>query len=578
MVSIADYRGMREGYSCGYCGHPEGKYATGMWAHVMSAEDYQDLIDRGWRRSGKYVYKPTMHQTCCPQYTIRCHALDFLPNKTHKKVLKKMSKFLAKGDITKGLTDESTMDMNTLPDLLPVQDHLCPDLRDPNISTKEGLQEPSEAIASNQATKTFFGSESKVQKKRTPHPGVGVDPARPLCRKAKDIRRERKRQKLLHGQPEGLKVEPRSSTPSATATASNRMSACTSQTVQRYPNSTDCAPLPSTKQPIASVSTAPTQHPQAVNRQSKLLEEFISDQGGPDASHHLEVKLVRSSPRSTEFEASFFDSIALYRRYQQAVHKDPLSKLSQQQVRLVPSSFENAAFETSFEQSAALFAKYQMAIHKDTASECSHDQFTRFLCDSPLEEEHRADGPSEGYGSFHEQFWLDGKLLAVGVLDILPRCLSSVYFYYDPDYSNLSLGVYSALREIALTKRMHHEATDIRHYYIGYYIHSCPKMRYKAQYRPADLLCPESYHWVQVEHCLPLLDKAKYSRFNTDLSAGDDDCPVSLDHVMVLYNRCAMPYNVYQQRWAHSKDEAEVREYASFVGQRCAERMLLYRG
>uniref|UniRef100_UPI00358DE29B arginyl-tRNA--protein transferase 1 isoform X9 n=1 Tax=Myxine glutinosa TaxID=7769 RepID=UPI00358DE29B len=535
MVSIADYRGMREGYSCGYCGHPEGKYATGMWAHVMSAEDYQDLIDRGWRRSGKYVYKPTMHQTCCPQYTIRCHALDFLPNKTHKKVLKKMSKFLAKGDITKGLTDESTMDMNTLPDLLPVQDHLCPDLRDPNISTKEGLQEPSEAIASNQATKTFFGSESKVQKKRTPHPGVGVDPARPLCRKAKDIRRERKRQKLLHGQPEGLKVEPRSSTPSATATASNRMSACTSQTVQRYPNSTDCAPLPSTKQPIASVSTAPTQHPQAVNRQSKLLEEFISDQGGPDASHHLEVKLVRSSPRSTEFEASFFDSIALYRRYQQAVHKDPLSKLSQQ-------------------------------------------QFTRFLCDSPLEEEHRADGPSEGYGSFHEQFWLDGKLLAVGVLDILPRCLSSVYFYYDPDYSNLSLGVYSALREIALTKRMHHEATDIRHYYIGYYIHSCPKMRYKAQYRPADLLCPESYHWVQVEHCLPLLDKAKYSRFNTDLSAGDDDCPVSLDHVMVLYNRCAMPYNVYQQRWAHSKDEAEVREYASFVGQRCAERMLLYRG
>uniref|UniRef100_UPI00358E0E4F arginyl-tRNA--protein transferase 1 isoform X8 n=1 Tax=Myxine glutinosa TaxID=7769 RepID=UPI00358E0E4F len=499
--SVLEYFSESGGSKCGYCNRSSSSLSHGMWAHVMSAEDYQDLIDRGWRRSGKYVYKPTMHQTCCPQYTIRCHALDFLPNKTHKKVLKKMSKFLAKGDITKGLTDESTMDMNTLPDLLPVQDHLCPDLRDPNISTKEGLQEPSEAIASNQATKTFFGSESKVQKKRTPHPGVGVDPARPLCRKAKDIRRERKRQKLLHGQPEGLKVEPRSSTPSATATASN----------------------------------PPTQHPQAVNRQSKLLEEFISDQGGPDASHHLEV-------------------------------------------RLVPSSFENAAFETSFEQSAALFAKYQMAIHKDTASECSHDQFTRFLCDSPLEEEHRADGPSEGYGSFHEQFWLDGKLLAVGVLDILPRCLSSVYFYYDPDYSNLSLGVYSALREIALTKRMHHEATDIRHYYIGYYIHSCPKMRYKAQYRPADLLCPESYHWVQVEHCLPLLDKAKYSRFNTDLSAGDDDCPVSLDHVMVLYNRCAMPYNVYQQRWAHSKDEAEVREYASFVGQRCAERMLLYRG
>ena len=37
-------------------------------------------------------------------------------------------------------------------------------------------------------------------------------------------------------------------------------------------------------------------------------------------------------------------------------------------------------------------------------------------------------------------------MIAVGVMDILPYCVSSVYFYYDPDYSFLSPGVYSALR------------------------------------------------------------------------------------------------------------------------------------
>ncbi len=26
-----------------------------------------------------------------------------------------------------------------------------------------------------------------------------------------------------------------------------------------------------------------------------------------------------------------------------------------------------------------------------------------------------------GYGSFHQQYWLDGRLVAVGVVDILPR-------------------------------------------------------------------------------------------------------------------------------------------------------------
>jgi hypothetical protein len=58
---------------CGYCGGSDGggegksaakaeKQATrrtfGMDAPVLLPADYQALIDRGWRRSGKYLYKP----------------------------------------------------------------------------------------------------------------------------------------------------------------------------------------------------------------------------------------------------------------------------------------------------------------------------------------------------------------------------------------------------------------------------------------------------------------------------------------------------------------------------------------
>lgn len=59
---------------------------------------------------------------------------------------------------------------------------------------------------------------------------------------------------------------------------------------------------------------------------------------------------------------------------------------------------------------------------------------------------HAEDGPAHGYGSFHQQYWLDGRLIAVGVLDILPKCVSSVYFFYDPDFSHLTLGTYGSLR------------------------------------------------------------------------------------------------------------------------------------
>ena len=102
--------------------------------------------------------------------------------------------------------------------------------------------------------------------------------------------------------------------------------------------------------------------------------------------------------------------------------------------------------------------------------------------------------------------------MAVGVIDILPACVSSVYFYYDPEFSFLSLGVYSALSEINLANKLRESSSELKYYYLGFYIHSCPKMRYKAQYRPSELLDPVSYKWVPLEECTPLLDATKYSR------------------------------------------------------------------
>ena len=50
--------------------------------------------------------------------------------------------------------------------------------------------------------------------------------------------------------------------------------------------------------------------------------------------------------------------------------------------------------------------------------------------------------------SFHQQYLIDGKVVAVGVIDILPRCVSSVYLYYDPAFHFLSLGTLTSLLEV----------------------------------------------------------------------------------------------------------------------------------
>jgi arginine-tRNA-protein transferase len=45
---------------------------------------------------------------------------------------------------------------------------------------------------------------------------------------------------------------------------------------------------------------------------------------------------------------------------------------------------------------------------------------------------------------------IDGKTIGISVIDILPTCVSSVYFIWDPEYAWASLGKLSALFEVAI--------------------------------------------------------------------------------------------------------------------------------
>lgn len=165
------------------------------------------------------------------------------------------------------------------------------------------------------------------------------------------------------------------------------------------------------------------------------------------------------------------------------------SKKRRLEVRLKQSSFDPEEF--------ALYRKYQIKVHDDKPDKVTESSYKRFLVDTPLAfvppQSNNSDVPPCGFGSFHQQYIIDGNLVAVGVVDILPRCLSSKYLFWDPDLAYLSLGKYSALQEINWVKEAEAHCASLQYYYLGYYIHSCCKMRYKAAYRPSELLCPLRY-------------------------------------------------------------------------------------
>ena len=98
-------------------------------------------------------------------------------------------------------------------------------------------------------------------------------------------------------------------------------------------------------------------------------------------------------------------------------------------------------------------------------------------------------------GTINIDYYLNDKLVGCSVMDVLDDGVSSVYFYYDisSEIMKRSLGTFSILKEIEVLRDMDPDS----YYYLGYYIKDCPKMSYKANFSPHELLSNTAEEWVE---------------------------------------------------------------------------------
>ncbi len=80
-------------------------------------------------------------------------------------------------------------------------------------------------------------------------------------------------------------------------------------------------------------------------------------------------------------------------------------------------------------------------------------------------------------------YFVDDKLVAVDLIDILDDGISAIYFFYDPHYEKLSLGIYSLLVQIHLAKSL-----TLPWIYLGYWVDGCKSFAYKTNFKPYQIL------------------------------------------------------------------------------------------
>ncbi|XP_031109118.1 arginyl-tRNA--protein transferase 2-like [Ipomoea triloba] len=471
--------------SCGYCkSGSRSSISHGLWANSLTVDDYQALLDRGWRRSGCFLYKPEMESTCCPSYTIRLKAGAFVPTKEQRRVLKRMERFLEglsnkqPEELTDAQTTSKTLGSSSCKESsIAGSKEYLPIYHEENNHSEQFIRYFSEQIDNAVQTCAERGEiSSDVQLPKASIKEVAPAKRKLLVEGAEDLlftsnisfqivavlRRSKKdhRDSSKDGVPANLQSA--QLTPNDVA---QKLANCLNQVAV----SSGFA-IKACNGHINFYSSGKQLNPGNVpGRDKALVQSCTKKRGSTMSSGNIEVK----------------------RR-----------KL---EIRLKRSSFDPEEY--------SLYRRYQIRVHNDEPDDVSESSYNRFLVDTPLAyvPPTAGDGvPPCGFGSFHQQYLIDGKLVAVGVVDILPKCLSSKYLFWDPDLAFLSLGKYSALQEIRWVRENELHCPSLQYYYMGYYIHSCNKMRYKAAYSPSELLCPLRYTWVPFEIAKPLLDRKPY--------------------------------------------------------------------
>lgn len=463
---------------CGYCegdrrrnGRPvdaSSPHSAIYAVSELSAEAYTHLLHAGWRRSGRVVYLPDNTQACCPQHTLRLPVAKFRPSKEQAKLQRRLASLMQREPSRTSSKGQNTLTKQQRFDRIYAWLRSSRLLEELQLEIQQKLTARLSQASSNDRTLVSAHSSSAP-------PSIKVH----RCDDASVT----------------LRCNLRGRAPKETLV---QMGTTTSGTLYlQRPIPSDLFTNISTSSSVSGAGTS--------SISSEKLQKWWNRRklSGKEKSPPVPALSVRTL---TALESAVDPRVhQLYWDYQTQVHREP----NPLRKRKDPDGNEDSAtgaHQPNNERATAspvthlvddLHPKARTLLQKTYGDSPSVEivtalsKFWEFLVDSPLMLDDR-----HSTATYHQQYWLGpDTLVAVSVLDILTDGVSSVYCFYDPSFP-FPLGKLSCLYEISNYTR---DTLRLPHYYMGYYIESCPKMQYKGSYRPSLIRSSVTGRWVDLD-------------------------------------------------------------------------------
>lgn len=142
------------------------------------------------------------------------------------------------------------------------------------------------------------------------------------------------------------------------------------------------------------------------------------------------------------------------------------------QVNIKPAIFEQAHYD--------MYLRYQAIRHLEGSMiNTSPENYFSFLS-------------SSWCNTQFVEFSIHNELAGIAIIDQFDEAWSAVYTFFEPKFSDYSLGVYAILWQIQQANIQQKE-----YLYLGFWLKDCPKMSYKTCYQPIQLLIDKQ--WVEMK-------------------------------------------------------------------------------